>query len=237
MTNWTTNELTVKGERDELEDFRNRVKGTGDDGDEVEFLLSSLVPEPDLSPLMAAPSEGPVDPDEVLRRGGDSWRVLKWGTRTEAIEANVEPEKEQVTYKFLTAWSAPLPWLETVSRMFPGLVFEFEYQEEGSEEDEEGVYIKCVFRDGRMVEADQAAERDLRVASMEAYLLGDPWLLYFFSHPEEFERAAALLAGPAPDEIEQWIEAKQTVEGFLVSEDTELQSKADQDEPSQAGES
>ena len=208
MPNWTSNRLSVEGDQGELARFQSEVRGTDENGDQVEFMFSALMPEPDLSALKSAPTNGPIDPDDVRTDGGFSWRVVKWGTKWEASDVDVEVESKRVLYRFLTAWSAPLPWVSEVSGLFPGLTFELEYQDEDSDEDAQGIYIRCVFRGGELVEGDEAVERDLRVASMAPYLTEDPWLYYFFAHPDELARADELMSGPPPEEIRQWIELK-----------------------------
>lgn len=215
MPNWTSNRLSVTGEPDEVARFQSEVRGTDEQGNQVEFLFSSLVPEPDLSALSNAPANGPIDPNDVRTQGGHSWRVVRWGTKWEASDVDIEVGPERVVYRFLTAWSAPLPWVRDVSGLFPALAFELEYQDEGSDEDEQGIYIRCVFRDGELVEGNEAVERDMRVASMDPYLTEDPWLYYFFAHPEELARADQVMAGPPPDELAQWLEIKGVMDARL----------------------
>lgn len=152
MPNWTTNRLTVSGDEADLERFRSEARGVDDTGEEVDLLLGSLVPEPDLTPLGNGPANGPIDPHEEGGKGGRAWRLVRWGTKWDVSNVKVEAESDRLTYSFLTAWSAPLTWLEKVSGLFPRLVFEFEYQDEGSDEYEQGIYIKCIFRDGEMLE-------------------------------------------------------------------------------------
>ena len=215
MPNWTSNRLSVEGDQGELATFQKEVKGADENGDELEFMLSSLFPEPDLSALKTAPANGPIDPAAIREDGGHSWRVVKWGTKWEATDVDVEVGPERIVYRFLTAWSAPLPWVSEASGLFPGLDFELEYQDEGSDEESQGIYLKCAFRDGGVFEADEAVERDMRVASMDPYLTEDPWLYYFYAHPEELTRADDLMSGPPPEEIRQWIEVKGLMDARL----------------------
>ena len=52
-----------------------------------------------------------------------------WGTKWDArsVHACVEPEKLQ--YKFITAWAPPVPWVFTVSKLYPLLTFHLKFED------------------------------------------------------------------------------------------------------------
>ena len=212
MTNWSSSQLSVVGDKGELERFQSAVRGTDENGDQVELSFSSLLPEPDISALEDAPSNVPVDPDDVRRDGKYSWRVANWGTKWEATKVGVEVGPERVVYTFLTAWNTPLSWVREASGLFPELSFELEFQDEDSDEDRQGIYLRCLFRDAELIEADDSVDDYMRTTAFGLWLTEDPWLYYFFAHPEELARADDLMAGPPPDEIKQWIEVREHME-------------------------
>ena len=111
-------------------------------------MFSSLVPEPDPSLPEQTPPASDLDPVSLTLR----WRVAHWGTKWEADQVTVERDSDLLVYRFETAWSAPFAWLEQVSGMFPQLRFILEYQDENSDEDLEGVFLRCLFVDGDVYE-------------------------------------------------------------------------------------
>jgi len=61
------------------------------------------------------------------------WRIQNWGTKWD-----IENEIDSITHKennvlisFNTAWSPPIPLIETLSKMFPAATFELKYFEGG----------------------------------------------------------------------------------------------------------
>jgi hypothetical protein len=213
MPNWTINRLVVEGSPDDLADFRERVRGTDETGTDVEFLLASLVPEPDPDVLEQVKTDGSVDLEEVRTRGGNSWRLAKWGTKWDVSNATVETTPEKVIFSFWTAWSAPLAWVRAVSGLFPGLLFKLEYQDEDSDEEMEGIYIQCHFRDGEVSAPSSGAITGILTAVLELWM-EDPWLYFFFDHPHELANASTIMSGPAPEEIEDWVEFRKNPGSF-----------------------
>ena len=213
MPNWTSNRLAVEGPSDDLAEFRGRVRGTDETGSDVEFLLSSLVPEPDPDVLDQVKTDGSVDLEEVRNRGGNTWRVARWGTKWDVSKVTVETAPESVIFSFWTAWSAPLAWVRKVSGLFPSLVFKLDSQDEDSDEEMEGTYIQCHFRDGQVAASSPSARRDTLTAVLELWS-EDPWLYFFFEHPHELANASTIMSGPPPEEIRDWVEFREDEESF-----------------------
>lgn len=57
------------------------------------------------------------------------WHVKYWGTKWDTSAQFIEPN----LFLFSTAWSPPIPWLETVSKDFPEAEFWLAYVERGME--------------------------------------------------------------------------------------------------------
>ena len=57
------------------------------------------------------------------------WRRKHWGTKWNAHDTIVNDPSEANVY-FHTAWSAPIPVLDTLSKQYPELTFDFEFADE-----------------------------------------------------------------------------------------------------------
>ena len=57
------------------------------------------------------------------------WSIQNWGTKWNAHDTIVNDPGEANVY-FHTAWSAPLPFLDALSRKYPELTFDFEFADE-----------------------------------------------------------------------------------------------------------
>lgn len=84
--------------------------------------------------------------EEMLGGVGDdwySWNNRNWGTKwdvgildkdeypdTEILVNNGDVSDEIIIYKFNTAWSPPFPVIQELSRQYPELVVDLEYEEE-----------------------------------------------------------------------------------------------------------
>jgi hypothetical protein len=59
------------------------------------------------------------------------WALKNWGTKWDAWDAEVtDEENDHIVYQFVTAWSPPLEWLETVAKPFPSLGLTLTYEDE-----------------------------------------------------------------------------------------------------------
>ena len=63
--------------------------------------------------------------------GWYDWNVREWGSKWDAIDAELNQETEKdLYYKFDTAWSPPMRLFERIVEANPDLDFEFEWEEE-----------------------------------------------------------------------------------------------------------
>ena len=82
------------------------------------------------------------------------WRLAHWGTKWDASDAELSEESAtQFTYYFFTAWSAPEPVIEAMSRQHPLLQFEGTFDEPGN-----GVYFSATWENGEKL-GEQLLER------------------------------------------------------------------------------
>lgn len=132
MPNWISNNLYVKcATKEQAEEVLRRVKG-----DEEEFDFNRIIPMP----------------DSIANSDGNTivpWARENWGTKWNASNASVEISDSfavpnVVNAYFETAWSAPLPVIQALSRMFPGaeMTIDTHY------EDGENLPTHVVFKDG-----------------------------------------------------------------------------------------
>lgn len=89
------------------------------DGGEVDF--SFLVPPP--ANLETGDCSGKHEPGVVCWY---EWNSANWGTKWNAYSSDVDTER----VRFETAWSHPLPVIETLSLKFPRARLEVEYADE-----------------------------------------------------------------------------------------------------------
>lgn len=124
--NWCHNKLTVTGDPETITEFVDAVKT----------------------------EEQPLSFEKIAPRdAGDDWyewSLKNWGTKWDASFGSVFcafgspdaviPDKRvsiiqpgSAFYAFETAWSPPLPVIETASKIWPGLRFELSYGEPGND--------------------------------------------------------------------------------------------------------
>lgn len=124
MPNWCFNHLTVTGPTDDVARFKDQAVG---------FCPWGSVPADNVPEVLNFHSLVPI-PADVLAAGypaaGYDWEQVHWGCKWGACHASVvDPWEGGVFYEFDTPWSPPLPFLEQVSRAWPTLVFELDYEE------------------------------------------------------------------------------------------------------------
>jgi len=133
MPNWCQNILTVSGPVEAVDKFIEVVKT-----DDSPLSLSTLYPLPD-----------DVKRGEVLTHNGVSiptmsdeeyrWHVKHWGTKWDVCDVisheSVSDGTKTVTYRFDSAWSPPVEWMEHVvmnnNDLMDGLSFTLAYCEAG----------------------------------------------------------------------------------------------------------
>ncbi len=159
MPNWCHNTLIAEADDHRLlEQLARDVRPS--DAEQVPLCFSSLVPEPG----------SPDDPDYNWYL----WRLENWGTKWEPSFSGpfiafgpetADPESsyqggfERVgcfLWKFDTAYSPPMPWVKTVSGLYPEITFTVRFGELG---------VDCagetVFRAGEIVSSEELPVEDV----------------------------------------------------------------------------
>jgi Ferredoxin-like domain in Api92-like protein len=128
MPNWCSNHLTVKGENEEVQRFKDLAVGHSP------WVQPSVDEKP--SPLNFH-SLVPI-PASVLQqsyeKAGHDWECQHWGTRWGAGDAElVDDNGSELFYQFDSAWGPPIAFLQALGQLWPQLKFLLEYEEPGEE--------------------------------------------------------------------------------------------------------
>jgi len=104
----------------------------------------------------------------IKKYGADNWYnwcATNWSTKWGAydIADPVRNDDGSITYRFDTAWSPPVTWLEKTSELFPSLTFEDAWHDEGGGA---GTITICV---------DEGLDMEQGMSDLEWYLEADPW--------------------------------------------------------------
>ena len=130
MPNWCYNELHVgiAADRDVatiMQQIKDRCAGTTEDGKEIVFDFSSIVPPPD-DPAYRD------EPDQATAKKSPNWwhdwNCEHWGTKWNCTHHG---KWENEVIRFDTAWSPPFPIVLELSKMFKDVVFALRYDEPG----------------------------------------------------------------------------------------------------------
>ncbi len=144
MPNWCENDLYVRGTKEELAKFKEAVKGTNHQGEEVLITEEKIIPYPDkfkeLDRVAAeyhkahpAPEDYFKGPKDGFNQGGYEWCNENWGTKWGFGNVELRSEEDQeLEYGFETAWAPPEPLIKKLGEMFPQLEFELKYFEAGA---------------------------------------------------------------------------------------------------------
>ncbi len=153
MPNHVENTLVVSGPSDEVARFRKESTGLPPDYEQSETERKVLGDKEVQSQILNFHSLVPI-PDEVIKNGfngknpdiesGYNSQIELWGTKWGAYDViettksagkwTPVTEKEHddwVCFNFQTAWSPPEPWIKKVALLFPDLLFNMVYLEEG----------------------------------------------------------------------------------------------------------
>jgi hypothetical protein len=135
MPNWYYNELTVMGDKTEIDRF-----DTAFHGDEADFegayrkmgvrCMNALVPVPPevLMNGFSVWHRGEGDDPTYTDAYGYGWCRNHWGTKWDICYWH---DQKPGHYVFDTAWAPPLMWLKTIQKMFPALHFELDGYDAG----------------------------------------------------------------------------------------------------------
>jgi hypothetical protein len=127
MPNWCANKLTVTGSVEEVQAFKAKAVGhppwSEPEGPPDVLNFHSLVPLPVEVLTTGTPSNN---------EAAYQWQLANWGCKWGACDAGIVDECEScLVYAFNTAWSPPIPFIQTVAKQWPGLIFVLEYEESG----------------------------------------------------------------------------------------------------------
>ena len=120
MPNWCSNYLHVEGELNQLQEFKNIVTKTNDNGG-VEFTMEKLLPTPEkmLEDTGAMPA-------------WYNWRVAHWGTKWDVDTVNVDEDGgESFGTAYNTAWAPNEAFIKYASEKYPNLKFRLTFEEPG----------------------------------------------------------------------------------------------------------
>jgi hypothetical protein len=127
VSNFCNNYLTVKGETEEVQRFKQSAVGFNPWDS----------PQPDESPSpFNFHSLVPV-PEKVLRENyveaGYDWEMAHWGCRSGDCDAElVEDKGLELLYGFDTVWNPPIAFLKHLGKSWPNLRFLLQYDEPGA---------------------------------------------------------------------------------------------------------
>lgn len=103
--------------------------------------------------------------DEMMNGAGDdwySWNNRNWGTKWDVGKWDDEEYSDTeimdegsgfIIYRFNTAWSPPFPVIQTLSKQYPELVVDLEYEEEG------GWGGEITFKNGEIIDQKEYENR------------------------------------------------------------------------------
>lgn len=118
MPNWCENQLTVSGDFADLQKFLDAVRQPNG---EIK-ILETLIPMPDTLP----PSNDPLLPDWY------KWSLDNYGCKWPDVRTELSAfVNGYLHFEFDTPWSPPTTGIQTISAMYPSLVFELSYIEPG----------------------------------------------------------------------------------------------------------
>ncbi len=128
MPNWCSCMLTITGPKKDLAAFEATMNKPDHDGKPATFSFHQTVPMP------RCILRGEMSFEEQRKSKGANWydwSVRYWGTKWDAAEPCVKRTRNSIRISFDTAWSPPAPWLESVSKFFPNLIFRLACSESG----------------------------------------------------------------------------------------------------------
>lgn len=144
MPNWVSNNLTVTGDVDMLELFKQRIsspyqlvvekyeanKPTVRVPEVIEPVFSFWnIVKPPKDKLGLYHSSANGKEDKVWN--WYHWNVTNWGVKWDASDAEITNDTEtEISYRFETPWGSASQVIELASRLYPELKFNLDYEEE-----------------------------------------------------------------------------------------------------------
>lgn len=128
MPNWCDNNLVVTGPKVSITAFRRWL---GKDG--LRLKKIAPIPRPMLRGKAPHPNPESEEAKKLVTKYGFNnwydWCVANWGTKWDVDAKPNYSAPEMVTFDFTSAWSPPVPAIETLSARFPQLSFTLKYCE------------------------------------------------------------------------------------------------------------
>lgn len=136
MPNWTHNTVTFEGRGQTLQRLAKALKSKSS-----VFTFNNIIPCPPALLNDEWQHNKEVAALNVVKYGYEGWydwRVAKWGTKWEAVDARWHnKEGGGIIYTFDTAWSPPTDVVDEIARRYPSLTITHEFHEEA------GMYPSC----------------------------------------------------------------------------------------------
>ena len=123
MPNHVCNTITVSGDRTIVALLDKAVRAD----DTQPFDFNRIIPKPPIVDHVSAGSLDSQTRHANPNRNWYEWQINNWGTKWNAYDFTAATDG---TYEFCTAWSPPIPVILTLSKLFPEVSIEFEYEEE-----------------------------------------------------------------------------------------------------------
>ena len=136
MPNWFYFTLNVNGEKKDVQEFVENVKGTEKfETEGYEFDLNHFVPQPDDIFRDALSSEKEKELEEFGIPNWYTWNISNWGTKWNAVcddemSVRVDGFPTEHEYNLRTAWAFPEPVMRKMIEMYPNLDFNIQGEEE-----------------------------------------------------------------------------------------------------------
>jgi hypothetical protein len=174
MPNWTHNTLMVTGDKAAVAAYVEHVHVKDDEGNERPLDFNACAPMPEDVDNWHPDQNTPLS--QLFGGGWYGWAIRHWGTKWNASfnspfgalgieEANVELSVEAkgvqladgvAIYKFDTAWSPPVAWLEASAAEHPELSFKLRWAEVGN-----GLAGEVSCHDGGNIEETELTVEDV----------------------------------------------------------------------------
>jgi hypothetical protein len=117
MPNWTSNTLTVSGDKERLLRFRAIAKSeVGEENEGSEFSLDKFIPMPEQ-----------YRQDERWY----NWSIKNWGCKWDITAGLIQDDEREITYVFDSPWNPPIEAIKRIGKRFKKLSFRLEYEESG----------------------------------------------------------------------------------------------------------
>ena len=132
MPNIVENELTVSGDEESINQFKDMIGGAS------QFSLEKILPTPQKFLEDEERSGESLTFEEGIKKGLPdwyTWRMQHWGVKWDISDCELVtdsfelPSDHYITYRFSSAWNAPLIALESLSKKIPNLKMNLHYVE------------------------------------------------------------------------------------------------------------